>query len=44
LYALDIMHRIKHDHPFGHFRGVIAEFAALRIASPDFEGGCFHNE
>src|SRR5438128_9448527 len=39
LRGLNLNYRIQHNHAFGDFGRVIAKFAALRIATPDFEGG-----
>jgi len=41
LRALDVMDGVKHNHAFGDVRRVIAKLAAVRVAAPDFENGCF---
>jgi hypothetical protein len=33
------MHRVKNNHAFGNFGGVIAKFAAACVAAPNFERG-----
>src|SRR4030095_2939259 len=43
LCALNIMNCIQHDHAFSNFRRVIAKFAAVNVAPPDFERGRFHS-
>src|SRR5207237_8212580 len=42
LRPLNIVHRIEHNHAFSDFGRVIAKFASLGIATPDFENGRFH--
>jgi hypothetical protein len=37
------MDGIEHDHPFGYFGRILAEFATFFIAAPDFENRV-HNE
>ena len=40
--GLDLVHRVEHDHPLGHFGLVLGEFAGRSLSTPDLEGRVRH--